>query len=101
MTAVIYVMVSHGTSPVKSLTKSCVEKNRGLELAYGSAVGTLAFSPHTMCQYLLERVSSKRLIIGVITGMDLPERTRDNKITCKYLMALPQKYNQDATEAIS
>lgn len=51
-----------------------------------------------MCQHLLEQVSTERLIIGVITGMDLPERTRENGITYKNL---PQKQDPNEEEAIS
>lgn len=54
-----------------------------------------------MCQYLPVQASLHRLIIGVITGMGLSERTRESEITFKPPFALPQKYNQDATEAIS
>lgn len=54
-----------------------------------------------MCQHLLEQARSERLIIGVVSVMDLPERTRETEITLKPRSTLPQKQDQDAAETIS
>lgn len=62
---------------------------------------TLSISPHLMCQHLLEQVRIERLIIGVVSVMDLPERTRGTEITLPPRSTLPQKQDQDAAETIS